>query len=495
MTAALRIDPGDRIADKYRVERTLGKGGMGVVLLAHHELTGRRVALKVVPTGDPVVRERLLREARSMGRLSHPNVVGVLDMGLIDGAVFLAMEYVHGESLRSHTDAEPLAVGVAIDLLLPACAGVAAAHQAGILHRDLKPENLFVCTDRDGTALTTKVLDFGVAKHLDDGNVDTSLTDQGSIVGTPKYMAPEQLGGDRALDERTDVYALGLILYELLVGQLPYDATGLRKVVWEILRGGFTPVCKRRPEVPAALSEQVMRALEPEREARHASVAEFARAIEPWAASRRYMAPREIHTPGDLTLRPLPGEREPPCESGEAPTMPLPIATPPQEWPSQQQLQTTLHSNPAPDSEKPRRWLWPALALAVLALAALVWTLGRREDTPEPAAAQEPTRSGEQAPKPEVEPTPGPVASPAEEAVTGSGPNPPSQAQAAEAAPTTPPTPPQPVIQRAPKKRPPRRAAALPQAPSPKASPDTAPAQPTEPRRPHTDNRDPWAGE
>jgi hypothetical protein len=173
--------------------------------------------------------------------------------------------------------------------------GVAAAHQAGILHRDLKPENLFVCTDVDGTAFDTKVLDFGVAKSV--GDAEASLTSTGAIVGTPRYMSPEQIAQGDEVDERMDVYALGLILYELLAGKLPYAGGSLKTMVVEILAGKLAPLHGQVPELPAALCDAVMKALANERDDRWPDVASFAAALEPFAGRKAFEPPRGVHTP------------------------------------------------------------------------------------------------------------------------------------------------------------------------------------------------------
>lgn len=283
------------IGGRYVIERRLGEGGMGTVYLARHNVTGRRVALKWVLTEDVLLRQRFVREARSMGRLSHPNVVGVLDAGEHHGAVYSVMEYVEGEDLHVHARSKQLSYHAAIDLIMPVMGGIAAAHQAGILHRDLKPENLFVCLDSDGTAFDTKVLDFGVAKRM--GDRETSLTGSGMIVGTPKYMAPEQFTDGDNLDARMDIYAIGLILYELLSGELPFRSTSLKTLAVEILSGKLSHLSERAPGLPRELCDVIMKAVATERADRYPDIASFARALEPYAGARRFEPPRKAHTP------------------------------------------------------------------------------------------------------------------------------------------------------------------------------------------------------
>ncbi len=300
---------GHVVGEKYRLEQLLGRGGMGVVYRARHRITDRVVALKWLLEDDEQRRARFLREARAMGRLSHPNVVGILDVGDHEGAIFLVMDYLEGKSLREWIETGRQPPARAIELVMPALSGVAAAHQAGILHRDLKPENLFVLCDEDGTPYDTKVLDFGVAKPFGQDHSVASLTHSGAIVGTPRYMAPEQLGEETTLDPRCDVYALGLIVYELLTGQLPYRARALNALLIEILTGEVRSPRELVPELPEALAEVVLKALARDREARFADVASFARALEPWGGGVRFEAPRRVHTPSS-------GETEPGLVAG-----------------------------------------------------------------------------------------------------------------------------------------------------------------------------------
>ena len=200
---------------------------MGVVYSARHVLSGRKVALKWVDSTSAVIHgllERFVRETQAMGRIEHPNVVGVLDAGIEQDAAYLTMELLRGESLRDVIDRDaPLDPAEAIALLMPGMQGVEAAHRARVIHRDLKPENLFVVRQADGSFETTKVLDFGISKLTERpvGSVST-VTQAGSIMGTPHYMSPEQARG-AAVDLRVDVWALGVILYELIAGDPPFD--------------------------------------------------------------------------------------------------------------------------------------------------------------------------------------------------------------------------------------------------------------------------------
>lgn len=236
---------GDIVAGKYEVERVIGEGGMGAVFAAMHKLTGRRVALKwMLPelARDADAVQRFMREAQAAGRINHPNVVDVYDVGQHDDSFFLVMEFLQGEPLTAALDRRDLSIGEVIDLLLPAMRGVAAAHRGGVVHRDLKPDNVFLARSADGKR-TVKILDYGLAKFLspgDDPVKGVALTMTGMMMGTPLYMPPEQASGKK-VDVRVDVYAAGCVLFEMWSGQPPY----LGETHGEILRGHMlSPVPK-----------------------------------------------------------------------------------------------------------------------------------------------------------------------------------------------------------------------------------------------------------
>jgi serine/threonine protein kinase len=288
---------GEVVAERYEIQSVLGRGGMGVVFAARHTISGRRVALKWMepePQDEPGAKERFLREARAMGRIEHGNVVGVLDVGTVGEAAYLVMELLRGESLRAVIEREaPMPIERAIALLLPAMEGVEAAHRAGVVHRDLKPENLFVAKLTDGGTVT-KVLDFGISKLDESARSGTrspqNLTKTGHVVGTPQYMSPEQVRG-AAVDARTDVWALGTILYEMLTARTPFEAENFGGLLVAIATEAFTPLYQRMDAPPPALVVAVHRALEKEQASRHASVLAFARALEPLAKGLTFREP------------------------------------------------------------------------------------------------------------------------------------------------------------------------------------------------------------
>lgn len=213
-------DAGALLGGRYRLIRKVGEGAMGVVFEAEHVSIRRRVAVKILQrtlVASPEMVERLRREAEVTSGLGHPNIVECLDFGTEDGQVYLVMEWLDGENLDQRLEREPMSLDAALDIAAQACSGLAEAHERGIVHRDLKPANVFLTHDRTG-AVRVKILDFGIAKLAAE---QTQLTTTGVLIGTPNYMAPEQALG-HAVDARADIYALGVILYELVTGHVPF---------------------------------------------------------------------------------------------------------------------------------------------------------------------------------------------------------------------------------------------------------------------------------
>ena len=283
-------EPPETLAGKYRLERTLGRGGMGVVYLAHHELLGRHVAVKLMLpeiARNPEAVARFLNEARAAARIQNEHVARVMDVGTLEsGLPYIVMEYLRGADLGDQLARNgPLPVEMAVDYVLQALEAIAEAHAAGIVHRDLKPSNLFVAVGEDG-APRVKVLDFGISKAgaPADAAVSPSLTSTSAVLGSPYYMSPEQLRSSRDVDARADIWAIGVILYELLSAKLPYRGDTLGALFASILEDPPQPLRKTRPEIPASLEDVILLCLRRKRDERWRSVTVLARALAPFGS-------------------------------------------------------------------------------------------------------------------------------------------------------------------------------------------------------------------
>lgn len=287
-----RVAPGDLIAGKYRVERVLGQGGMGVVVAARREDLGQRVAIKLLRpdiADTEGALDRFLREARAAARIESDHVARVFDVGKQDdGRAYMVLEFLEGANLgQVLASREALPVDEAVDLVLEALDAVAHAHVMGIVHRDLKPSNLFLVTRSDGSQ-RLKVLDFGISKAsgFDASSSEASLTASQSMLGSPAYMSPEQVRNAKGVDVRSDIWSLGVILYELLTGRTPFMGDTLGDTLARIIEGTYLPPRVLRPEVPIALSRVIERCLQRDKERRFANVAELADALAPLGSPR-----------------------------------------------------------------------------------------------------------------------------------------------------------------------------------------------------------------
>ncbi len=272
---------GDILLGKYRVEHVLGRGGMGLVLAVRHIELGQLFALKVLlPAAQASASavERFVREARAAARLKSEHVAKVVDVGrLEDGAPYMVMEYLEGSDLAAvlrSRGALPLAE--AIEYLLPACEAIAEAHAAGIVHRDIKPANLFLARRANGSA-SVKVLDFGISKHSEADSIE--LTQTGAMLGSPLYMAPEQIRSTRAVDARGDIWSMGVVLYKLVTGVTPFRRTAAHELLVSVLEDEPTPPSSVRPGLPPELDAIILRALQKKPELRFQSIDELAAAL------------------------------------------------------------------------------------------------------------------------------------------------------------------------------------------------------------------------
>ncbi len=331
------LSTGQIVNGKYRVIRLLGDGGMGSVYEAHHEVLGTRVALKVLhpELSRTGVARRFLQEARASARIESPHVVRVADADQTeDGLAFIVLEYLEGRTLGGlydelARDGQKLPFNDALDYAMQMFEGVEAAHAAGIVHRDLKPDNVMITVDKRGAPLL-KLLDFGIAK-VDEPPESTAaaLTRPGALLGTPEYMAPEQVYSAASADVRSDVFSLGVILYEMLSGRRPVLAEDPQQIAVSYLTGAFTRLEDACPGVPPDLARAVHHALAAQPRDRMSSVAELRAAVEPFAPPR--LPPSRLSAVGSH-VPPVPSPA-PSFHAAPAKAYPMPDAPKPRPLP------------------------------------------------------------------------------------------------------------------------------------------------------------------
>ncbi len=284
-----RVRPGDILADKYRVDQVLGVGGMGVVVAAEHLDLCERVAIKFLlddAATDGELAERFLREARAAVKIKSEHVVRIIDVGrLASGSPYMVMEYLEGQDLAQRLEHGRLSIEDSVDYVIQCCEAMNVAHHAGIIHRDLKPANLFLTKRPDGSPII-KVLDFGISKVNTGEAVQLSLTRTQTMMGSPLYMSPEQMRSSKDVDRRTDVWSLGVILHELISGDVPFSGSGFPEVLVKVMTEAAPGLRSLRPEVPAGLEAVVSRCLSKSPADRFSSVAALAVALSPFASAR-----------------------------------------------------------------------------------------------------------------------------------------------------------------------------------------------------------------
>jgi serine/threonine-protein kinase len=397
------LNPGDVLAGKYRIERVLGQGGMGVVVSAHHLHLDERIAIKfllpeALQNAEAVA--RFSREARAAVKIKSEHVARVVDVGTLDtGSPYMVMEYLHGQDLGALVQQRGgLPIEEAVEYVLQACEAIAEAHALGIIHRDLKPQNLFLAHRADGSPCV-KVLDFGISKITSYGSgsgsgSDMSMTKTTAVMGSPLYMSPEQMTSSRDVDARTDIWALGAILHELLTGRVPFLADTVPQLCAMILQSSAPPLRNFRPDAPEALQNVLLRCLEKDPGRRFRNVAEFAAALLPFA-------PRG----GRLSVERVSRVLSAAGLSNSAVELP-PSAAPSQHVTHAAWGQTISTRSPMP---------WIALALGVLVIggasAAVVLSRGEKnaDSTPEPSSgitSSPVSAAAPSAPSPHVEVAP-----------------------------------------------------------------------------------------
>ena len=279
---------GQTLAGKYSIEELIKSGGMGSVYRGKHVLMDKTVAVKVLRPSlavDDVVVARFSREAKAASRISHPHAVSVTDFGEAEnGVVFLVMEYLHGQTLKEIIKREgPLPLARAIEIVRQVAGALDAAHQQGVVHRDLKSENIMLSETNGGD--WAKVLDFGIAKIQESEGVrDHDITAPNLVIGTPQYMSPEQCSQTGPIDARSDVYSLGVILFEMLAGQLPFTGESPTVIMMKQVQDAPPSVLAARPDLPKGIGEVVERALAKEPAARFQTAGELSEALSEFAS-------------------------------------------------------------------------------------------------------------------------------------------------------------------------------------------------------------------
>ncbi len=408
------IAEGQIVAGKYRVERMLGRGGMGVVVAARHVSLDELVAIKLLLPEACLVAEavaRFEREARAAVRIKSEHVARVTDVGRTESGVpYMVMEYLDGEDLSAWLRQRgPLPLELAVDFVLQACVAVADAHSVGIVHRDLKPSNLF-CVRRSDGQLLVKVLDFGISKLTSPTQVDEAaplaVTKTAAIMGSPLYMSPEQVRSAKDVDVRSDIWSLGVVLYQLLTGTVPFAGEVFGDVAVKIATESAPLLSAQRPDVPPELDAVVQRCLAKPRDERFPNVAELALALLPFAPRRSRTHVERVA--GIVQASGVSLSAPPPPDSSDAHRAQLPHTDAP--W---------AGSTRAPAPARARKAL-PSVGLVLVSMVGLLtWRFWNRSLSPNQSvnsaafavtssvSRDAPTASALPAqPQPEVEPQP-----------------------------------------------------------------------------------------
>ena len=396
------VNPGDVIENKYRIEAQLGEGGMGRVLAATHIALGARVAIKVLKKdalSHPEVPRRFMREARSATRLRNEHAVRVSDVGqLATGEPYMVMEMLEGYDLATRLKQGALEPPRAIEYMVQACEGLAEAHGLGMIHRDIKPANLFITTRANGTPLL-KVLDFGIATAaLDD--IDHGLTTTQSVIGSPSYMSPEQLRATRDVDARSDIWSLGVTLYELLADRQPFIAPTITALSLKIVSDPHPPIDGISPELHAVID----RCLSKDRGERFANVADLAAALA--ACSQTPVGAEAVAT----VLR----EQDPSRAAWRMPSAP--------------QMTTTSFAAGesaalAPHHRRRKTW-WVALGSALIAGVGTAAIIKLTSSAPSSSAPPAPSSAASTVASPSPSPSPSPTPTPSPSPVASTPPSP-----------------------------------------------------------------------
>ena len=388
VSGSLTRDMRGETLGNYRLVSEIGHGGMGVVYLAEHTLLGRKVAVKILRNDvAPELVERFFTEARAAASLQHPGLVDVFDFGHDErGSAYIVMEYLAGESLAERLERDPrLPIPIACAITRSVANALHVAHEQGIVHRDLKPGNIFLVPDEESPAgVRTKVLDFGIAKLLRDREPRSVKTHSGALIGTPRYMSPEQCKSAKSVDGRSDIYALGCILYEMLLGVAPFDYDNWGELVGAHIHEDPPRATELDPTLPPQIDTLLVKMLQKKPEDRHRSMVELAQSLE--------VILRE-HGIAPMRFTPSPTRASSRDARSTDPTLAVAPPDSQNKSPSQNKnvplaVDDTIAPGTAPIAV-PRRTPWLAVALGLVGVAgiAIAVLALRRSDEPAPPSS------------------------------------------------------------------------------------------------------------